>query len=65
MSKNNDPFYDNPLYQLLVNQSTYSNEVLQEFNSILHSQPDLAGLYHSIEGSYFHIICRNANEQEK
>jgi hypothetical protein len=65
MSVESDPFYNNRLYQLLVNHSVYSNENLVEFNSILHKEPELAGLYHPIEGSYFHIICRNSNEQEK
>jgi hypothetical protein len=65
MSEKSDPFYNNRLYQLLDNKSTYSNEHLQELHSILHEQPELAGLCHPIEGSYFHIICRNSSEHEK
>jgi hypothetical protein len=65
MSGKSDPFYNNRLYQLLVNNSVYSKELLQEVNTILHEEPELAGLYHPTEGSYFHVICRNSNEQEK
>ena len=65
MSQENEPFYNNRFYQLLTKQSAYSSEILQESISILHEQPELAGLSHSIEGSYFHIICRHASEQEK
>ncbi len=65
MSVKTGPFYDNRLYQLLANHSIYSNEFLQEVNLILHEQPELAGLSHPSEGSYFHIICRKSNEQEK
>ncbi|CAF2719841.1 unnamed protein product [Rotaria sp. Silwood2] len=64
MSVRSDPFYNNRLYQLLTQRSIYSKDVLQELHSILHEQPELARLYHSIEGSYFHIICRNSSEQE-
>jgi len=65
MSIKTDPFYNNRLYQLLANHSIYTNELLQEVNSIIHEQPELAGLSHPTEGSYFHIICRNSSEQEK
>jgi hypothetical protein len=65
MSVKTDPFYNNRLYKLLSNHSTYSYEFLQEFNSILHEEPELARLSHPIEGSYFHLICRNSSEQEK
>lgn len=65
MSIATDDFHTNRLYQLLVNQSNYSNELLKEVNSILHEQPELAHISHSIEGSYFHIVCQNANEQDK
>ena len=65
MPLRNDRFYNNPLYKLLSNQSIYSNELLQQINSLLHQQPDLAEISHRKEGSYFHIICRNSNNQEK
>jgi hypothetical protein len=65
MSVKSDPFHNNRLYQLLTNHSMYSNEILKEVNSILHEQPELAGLSHPIEGSYFHIICRNFNAHER
>ncbi|CAF1511792.1 unnamed protein product, partial [Rotaria sordida] len=58
-------FYNNRLYHLLTQRSINSKDLLQELNSILHEQPELAGLCHPIEGSYFHIICRNSSEQEK
>ncbi|CAF4746243.1 unnamed protein product [Rotaria sp. Silwood1] len=64
MSGTSDPFCNNRLYQLLTQRSIYSKDVLQELNSILHEQPELARLCHPIEGSYFHIICRNSSEQE-
>ncbi|CAF4754813.1 unnamed protein product [Rotaria sp. Silwood1] len=64
MSGISDPFCNNRLYQLLTQRSIYSKDVLQELNSILHEQPELARLCHPIEGSYFHIICRNSSEQE-
>ncbi|CAF0982468.1 unnamed protein product [Rotaria sordida] len=64
MSVTSDPFYNNRLYHLLTQRSINSKDLLQELNSILHEQPELAGLCHPIEGSYFHIICRNSNEQE-
>ncbi|CAF3948332.1 unnamed protein product [Adineta steineri] len=62
--KTDHKFYDNHLYQLLTKQSIYTNNILQELNSILHAEPDLAALCHPIEGSYFHVICRNSDEQE-
>jgi hypothetical protein len=65
MSVKSDPFYNNRLYQLLSNHSIYSNEFLQELNSILHEQPELAGLNHPVEGSYLHFLCRTCSEQEK
>lgn len=65
MVSTNDQFYDNRIYQLLTNQSIYSKDLLQELNSLLHEQPELARLSHKTEGSYFHIICRNSNDQEK
>ncbi|CAF0854772.1 unnamed protein product [Adineta ricciae] len=64
MSKNPELFYDNELYELLTKQTVYSDEVLQELNSILHKQPELAALYHPIDGSYLHILCRKSSEQE-
>ncbi|UJR25710.1 hypothetical protein I4U23_007061 [Adineta vaga] len=64
MSKKDESFYDNELYHLLTNKTSYSAEVLRELNSILHKQPELATLFHPIEGSYLHIICRHFNEQE-
>jgi hypothetical protein len=65
MSLEKDPFYTNRLYELLSNHSNYSDDILQEINGILHEEPGLAGLSHPIEGSYFHILCRNSNEQGK
>ena len=65
MSVKTDPFHTNRLYELLTNQSSYSEEILQEVNAVLHEQPELARRSHSIEGSYFHIVCRNSSEQEK
>ena len=65
MSSKTDRFYNNRLYQLLINRSVYTIETLQELNSILHEEPELARLSHEVEGSYFHVICRNSNEQEK
>ncbi|CAF1667014.1 unnamed protein product, partial [Rotaria sordida] len=64
MSVTSDPFYNNRLYHLLTQRSINSKDLLQELNSILHEQPESAGLCHPIEGSYFHIICRNSSEQE-
>ncbi|CAF3648034.1 unnamed protein product [Rotaria socialis] len=64
MSVTSDLFYNNCLYQLLTKNSVYTEDLLQELNSILHEQPELARLCHPIEGSYFHVICRNSNEQE-
>ena len=64
MSVANDPFYTNRLYELLSNHSNNSDGILQEVNGILHEQPGLAELTHPIEGSYFHILCRNTNEQD-
>ena len=65
MSEKTDLFSNNRLYQLLTNQKIYSEEILKEINSILHTQPELAGLVHPIDGSYFHIMCRNTSEHEK
>ncbi|CAF1255872.1 unnamed protein product [Rotaria sordida] len=64
MSLNNDPFYNNRLYKLLSNRRMYSIELLQQLNSLLHEEPELATFNHPKEGSYFHIICRNSNGQE-
>ena len=65
MPVTSDPFYNNRLYRLLTDHKVYSSSLLQELHLILHEEPELAGLRHPIEGSYFHIICRNFNEQEK
>jgi hypothetical protein len=65
MPLKNDPFYNNRLYNLLSNQSIYSNELLQQLNSLLHEEPNLAECIHPKQGSYFHIICRNSIDQEK
>ncbi|CAF3031858.1 unnamed protein product [Rotaria sp. Silwood2] len=64
MSLKDDPFYNNRLYKLLSNRIIYSNELLQQLNSLLHQEPNLATFSHPKEGSYFHIICRNSNGQE-
>jgi hypothetical protein len=60
-----DLFHNNRLYKLLSNQSIYSDELLQQLNSLLHEEPDLAEHTHPKEGSFFHVICRNSNNQEK
>jgi hypothetical protein len=60
-----DPFSNNLLYELLSNQSSYSNEHLQQLNSLLHEKPHLAELSHPQIGSYLHIICRNSTGHEK
>ncbi|CAF0846921.1 unnamed protein product [Rotaria sp. Silwood1] len=64
MPLRSDPFYNNRLYKLLSNRTMYSNELLQQLNSLLHEEPELATFDHPKEGSYFHIICRNSNGQE-
>lgn len=65
MSISSDQFHTNPLYQLLANQTNYSEELLEEVNTILHEQPELAQQSDPIEGSYFHLICRNSNDQDR
>lgn len=65
MSDASDQFYNNPLYQVLAKQSNYSADLLKQIHAILHEQPELARLSHPIEGSYFHIVCRNSNEHDK
>ncbi len=65
MSRRSGRFYNNRLYKLLSNQSNYSNELLQQLNSLLHEEPDLIEFTHPNEGSYFHVICRNSNNQKK
>ena len=65
MSISSDQFHTNPLYELLANQTNYSEELLDEVTTILHEQPELAQLTHPIEGSYFHLVCRNSNDQER
>ena len=58
-------FYDNRLYTLLANGLSYSDELLQQINFLLHEQPDLAEIIHPKQGSLFHTVCRNSNGQEK
>ena len=65
MATNGDAFLDGPLYQLLSKATVYSDELLQDLHVILHEQPELAELCHPVEGSYLHLVCRNAREQEK
>jgi len=60
-----DLFYNNRLYKLLSNSIIYSNELLQQLNLLLHEEPELVECSHPNEGSFFHIICRNSNGQEK
>jgi hypothetical protein len=60
-----DLFYNNRLYKLLSNSSIYSNELLQELNALLHEEPELIEFNHPNEGSFFHIVCRHSNRQEK
>ncbi|CAF1524571.1 unnamed protein product, partial [Adineta steineri] len=59
-----DRFYQNRLCKILSNQSNYSYTTLQELNSLLHEQPDLVDFTHPIEGSYYHVICRNSHSQD-
>ena len=40
MSLKTDLFYNNQLYKLISNPTIYSNELLQEINSLLHQQPE-------------------------
>lgn len=65
MSISSDQFHTNRLYQLLVDRTNYSEELLGEVNTILHAEPELAQLTHPIEGSYFHLVCQNSNDQER
>lgn len=65
MSSRTDLFYNNQVYKLISNSTIYSNETLQQLNRILHEQPELVECSHPMEGSYFHIICRNSNRLEK
>ena len=65
MATNVDAFLDSPLYRLLSKGGIYSDELLQDLHVILHEQPELAELYHPTDGSYLHLVCRNAREQEK
>ena len=65
MASKRELFYNNPLYKLLYNHSTYSDELLQQLNTLLHQDSDLATLDHPKKGSYFHIIIRNSHGQEK
>ncbi|CAF4304865.1 unnamed protein product [Rotaria magnacalcarata] len=44
----------------------YSDELLQQLNTLLHQDSDLATLDHPKKGSYFHILIRNSQQgQEK
>ncbi len=65
MPSRTDLFYNNRLYKLLSNSKIYSNELLQQLNLLLHEEPELVEYNHPNEGSFFHIICRNSNHQEK
>jgi len=65
MPSRTDLFYGNSLYKLLSNSSIYSNELLQEFNFLLHEQPDLVEYNHPNEGSFFHVICRNSTRLQR
>jgi len=58
-------FKNNRLYELLISPSVYTIDNLNDINSILHEQPELASLTDPIHGSYFHILCQKTNEQEK
>ena len=60
-----DPFHRNRLYQLLADEGSYSLERLEQLNELLHEQPELAEITHPQQGSYFHLICQHANDQEK
>ena len=54
MPSRTDLFYNNRLYKLISNSSIYSNELLQQLNSLLHEEPELAGLFQNLvlnEGS--------------
>ncbi|CAF3896649.1 unnamed protein product, partial [Adineta steineri] len=64
MPPKTDRFYKNHLYKILSNPSNYSDTTLQELNSLLHEQPDLVDFTHPIEGSYYHVICRNSHSQD-
>jgi hypothetical protein len=57
-------FHDNPLYQLLSISTGYVDEHLRDLHGILHEQPELAQLYHPMDGSYVHIICRKTHDDD-
>ena len=59
------PFYDNRLYKLLANRSTYSHKLLQRVNRLLHVEPELAQRTHENEGSYFHVVVQRFDDSER
>jgi len=65
MPQRSDLFYNNRVYKLLSKSELDSNDVLQELNSILHEEPDLVDCTHPNEGSFFHLICRKSQRNDK
>ena len=59
------PFYENRLYKLLANRSTYSHKLLQRVNRLLHAEPELGQRTHEVEGSYFHVVVQRFDDSEK